>query len=65
MYLFTKREAGGCVEFELSMKMRVFLETPFLAARWDDISFSYSAQTRVADPGTTFLYKNGGATYRS
>jgi hypothetical protein len=65
MYLLTKREAGGCVELEISMKMRVFLETPFLAVRWDDISFSYGAQTRAADPGTTFLHKNGGVTYRS
>lgn len=65
MYLLTKREAGGCIELEISMKMRVFLETPFLAVRWDDISFSYGAQSRVADPGTTFLYKNGGVTYRS
>lgn len=65
MYMFTKREAGGCIELEISMKMRVFLETPFLAVRWDDISFSYGAPTRVADPATTFLYKNGGVTYRS
>jgi hypothetical protein len=65
MYLMTKNERGGCIELEISMKMRIFLETPFLAVRWDDISFSYGAQSRVADPGTTFLYKNGGVTYRS
>lgn len=64
MYLFGKREAGGCVEFEISMKMRVFIETPFLCARWDDIIFSYGAQTRTADPSSTYLYRNGGVTYR-
>lgn len=64
MYMMNKREAGGCVELEISMKMRVFLEVPFLAVRWDDVSYSYGAQTRVADPATTFLYKNGGVTYR-
>jgi hypothetical protein len=64
MYLLTKREAGGCVELEISMKMRIFLETPFLAVRWDDISFSYGAQSRAADPGTTWMHKNGGVTYR-
>ena len=64
MYMLGKREAGGCTELEISMKLRVFLETPFLAVRWDDISFSYGAQSRAADPGTTFLYKNGGVTYR-
>ena len=64
MYLMNKREAGGCVELEVSMKLRIFLETPFLAVRWDDMSYAYGAQTRVADPSTTFLYKNGGVTYR-
>lgn len=64
MYMLGKREAGGCVELEISMKMRVILETPFLAVRWDNISFTYGAQTRVADPATTYLYRNGGVTYR-
>ncbi len=64
MYVMGKREAGGCVELEISMKMRVFLETPFLAVRFDDMSYAYGAQTRVADPATTWLYKNGGVTYR-
>jgi hypothetical protein len=65
MYLLTKNEKEGCIEFSISAKMRMFLETPFLAARIDDISFSYLAPTRAADPGTTFLYTNGGVTYRS
>lgn len=65
MYLLTKNEKEGCIEFSLSAKMRMFLETPFLAARIDDVSFSYLAPTRDANPGTTFLYANGGVTYRS
>lgn len=65
MYLLGKREAGGCVELEISMKMRVFLETPFLAARWDDMSYAYGAPTRVADPAVTYMAPNGGVTYRS
>ena len=64
MYMLGKREAGGCVELEISMKMRIFIETPFLCVRWDDMSYAYGAQTRTADPATTFLYKNGGVTYR-
>ena len=64
MYLLTKNERGGCIELEISMKMRLILETPFLAARWDDVSFSYSSQTRDANPGVTWLHKNGGITYR-
>lgn len=65
MYLLTKNEKEGCIEFSLSSKMRMFLEAPFLAARIDDIIFNYQAPTRVADPGTTYFYQNGGITYRS
>lgn len=66
MYLLTKNEKEGCVEFSLSSKMRMFLEAPFLSARIDDISFTYQAPTRSADPAVTFNgYANGGTTYRS
>lgn len=65
MYMLTKNERDGCIEFTISMKARLFLECPFLAARIDDISFQYSAPTRVADPATTWLHANGGITFRS
>lgn len=65
MYMLNKREVGGCIELEISMKMRVFLETPFLAVRIDDMSYSYGAPTRSADPAVTYQYKNGGVTYRA
>lgn len=64
LYLLSKQESEGCVEFTISAKMRLFLETPFLAARIDDMSYTYQALTRVADPSTTFLYANGGVSYR-
>jgi hypothetical protein len=64
LYLMTKQMHEGCVDLTLNAMMRFFIETPFLAGRVDDISFSYSAQTRVADPSTTFLYANGGVSYR-
>lgn len=66
MYLLTKNEKEGCIEFSLSAKMRMFLDAPFLSARIDDVSFVYQAPTRSADPGVTFNgYVNGGITYRS
>lgn len=66
MYLLTKNEKEGCVEFSLSAKMRMFLEAPFLSARIDDISFTYLAPTRSADPAVTFNgFANGGVTYNS
>lgn len=64
MYMLGKREAGGCVELEISMKMRVILECPFLAVRFDNLTFTYGAQSRTANPGETYLYRNGGSTYR-
>lgn len=64
LYLMTKQTHEGCVDLTLNGMMRFFIETPFLAGRVDDISFSYAAQTRVADPATTFLYANGGVSYR-
>lgn len=64
LYMMTKQMHEGCVDLTLNAMMRFFIETPFLAARIDDISFSYSAQTRVADPATTWLYQDGGVSYR-
>lgn len=65
MYLLSKQESEGCVEFSISAKMRLFLEVPFLAARIDSMSYTYQADTHVANPGTTFLYVNGGVSYRT
>lgn len=65
MYVATKNSRNGCIEFDINAMMRIILETPFLAARIDDISFTYQAQTRTADPGVTFEYVNGGVSYRT
>lgn len=65
MYVANKNSRNGCIEFSINAMMRIILETPFLAARIDDISFTYQANTRVADPGTTFLYVDGGISYRT
>lgn len=64
MYLLTKEETQGCIDFTLNMKLRVFLEWLWLAGRIDGMSYSYQAQTHVADPGTTWGYVNGGVSYR-
>jgi len=64
LYLMTKQMHEGCVDLTLNAMMRFYIETPFLSGRLDDISFTYQAPTRVADPSTTFLYANGGISYR-
>lgn len=65
MYLMTKARTPFCVEYHLAAQMRLFLETPFLAGRIDNVRFSYSAQTRNSDPAETYFYSNGGQTYRA
>ena len=65
LYLMTKEQHEGCVDFTINAMMRFFIEWLWLAARVDDVSYVYQAPTHVADPGTTFLYVNGGISYRS
>lgn len=64
MFYVGLRSTGLCDEYHFAAKMRFILETPFLAARIDDVQYSYRAATREALPGTS-LYVNGGVTYRS
>lgn len=51
-----------CDEYLFASVMRLILETPFLAARIDDVEFSYLAQTRDPYPGTS-MYVDGGTSY--
>lgn len=63
-YAMSYHSSGFCDEFLLASTMRLILETPFLAARVDNINFAYLAQTRNATPGTS-LYVDGGTSYYS
>jgi len=63
MYVLGERSTGLCFEYLMAARMRPMLETPFLAGRIDNVHFSYTAATRVADPGVTYLYADGGRTY--
>jgi hypothetical protein len=64
MYLVGRRDTALCVEWHLAAKMRLILETPFLAGRLDDIQYAFNAPIRNALPGASF-YAGGGVTYRS
>ncbi len=61
-YAMGLNHASFCDEYLFASVMRLILETPFLAARIDDVEFSYLAQTRDPYPGTS-LYVNGGTSY--
>ena len=65
MFLVGQRDTGLCLEYHFQSRMRLILDTPWLAARIDDISFSYvNVATRTALPGTS-LYTDGGVSYRA
>ncbi len=65
LYLVGRRSTGLCLEYHLQSKMRLILETPFLAGRIDSVTFSYYAGTRVGELTPTYFYQNGGVSYRS
>lgn len=64
LYLVGYRSTGLCDEYHIASSMRLILETPFLAARIDNIQMNYVAQTRSAYPAETFSFSDGGITYR-
>lgn len=63
MYIVGKRSTGLCMEYHMAARMRLILETPFLAGRIDDIRYTYYAKTRQAIPGSS-LYVDGGVSAR-
>lgn len=63
MFMVGQANTALCVEFHFAARMRLILETPFLAGRIDDIRFTYFAKSRTAIPGTS-LYVNGGVSAR-
>lgn len=64
MFLTGRRDTGLCIEYHFQARFRLILETPWLAARVDNVEYSYVLNTHEAIPGGS-LYKNGGLSYRS
>lgn len=65
MYLVSYRFTPMCLEYHFASKMRLILETPWLAGRLDDVQFTTRTLQRTAMPGDTFFYANGGRTYNT
>lgn len=61
-YAMGLNHVSFCDEYLFASVMRLILETPFLAARIDDVEFSYLAATRDPYPGTS-MYVDGGTSY--
>lgn len=65
LYRVAKRSTGFCDEFLFAARLRLIMETPFLAARLQNVRYTFLAQTRAADPAFTGRYAAGGTTYRT
>lgn len=61
MYMVGKRSAGLCLEFLFAAKMRMVLDTPFLAGRVDNVRYTFNAPIHNALPGSSYHY-DGGVT---
>lgn len=65
MYLVGYRYTPLCLEYHYAARMRMILELPSLAGRLDDVHFTTRTLQRLADPGDTNFYANGGRTFNS
>lgn len=64
LYAMGSRSTNGfCTKLEFVAMMRLILDAPFLAARVNDVQFTYRAQTRDVRVGES-LYRNGGVSSR-
>lgn len=63
LFIVGYRNTGLAKEYHFGSRLRLILETPFLAGRLDDVQYAYLPPTRDSLPGTS-LYANGGTTYR-
>ncbi len=61
-YLMTYKKTGFCLSYQVTARPRLIMDTPFLAARIDDISFEATTPFRTPIIGTGF--KDGGTTFR-
>jgi hypothetical protein len=53
---------GLCKEYEFGTKMRLIMETPFLAGRLDNVSYYFTTEIRNALPGSSFYADGPGNT---
>lgn len=63
LYLAGTQQVGLCKNYLFAGKLRLILEAPWLAARVDDIRYTFRAQIRNAQPGDTWFHKTGGVSY--
>lgn len=65
LWIAGKRSTGLCDEYEFGAKLRLIMETPFLAGRIDNISYTFTSPIRNALPGSSFYADGPGRTFNS
>lgn len=63
MFLVGHRNTGLCLEWHFQARMRLILETPFLAGRLDNVQYTTTRGFRDSFPGAS-NYVNGGQSLR-
>lgn len=62
LYMLWMKSTGGCDQLQAASQMRLMLDTPFLAARLDDISFASYVGYRDYNPANTMYFYGGGVS---
>lgn len=65
LFLAASRDTGLCLEYHFASRMRLILETPFLAGRVDNVIYTFRAPIRNSNPSDTWFYADGGVSYRA
>lgn len=65
MYNLTIEKTVFCIQAVLEGKFRMWLDTPFLAGRLDNVRVNNNIKFRGADPADTARFYNGGVTFRT
>lgn len=64
LWLFSEERTSFCKEFHVAGRMRLIIETPFLAGRIDNIEFTYDTDLTHDPYYGESMYVDGGVSYR-
>jgi hypothetical protein len=63
LYAVAYQQSAFCVQYYFSMRPRLVMDTPFLAGRVNDVSFTFLADTRSPYADESNRYYGGGDTF--
>lgn len=65
LWLAATEETANCNEYHFSSRMRLILDTPFLAGKMTDITFTYDTDMTRDPYSDASMYADGGVSYRT